>query len=192
MRRVRRGGFTFVETVFGTLGVLVLGGALYVLGTTGREVWLRTDADLAGQSRAQAVLDQMVQHLRVASRSQPVQGGQSGPLITFANCTPTPAGSPCSVKFVVDQNNDGIFTTGGGAGSEEMRYWVRTVGNVQQLVWRKNPNTAPTVLVSEVTEFKAVKDATGLVTLTLGVREGLDRQHKRVRTYTASVRPRNP
>lgn len=64
MRRAR--GYTLVETMLVSVVLTIIGGAILVLGTTGRQVWVRTDTQLASQTQAAKVVSLAAHDLRSA------------------------------------------------------------------------------------------------------------------------------
>lgn len=66
MPRSRR-GFTLVEALISATLFILIGGAAFLLATTVRRVWVRTDARLASFSQAQQALTRLVEDVREAS-----------------------------------------------------------------------------------------------------------------------------
>jgi hypothetical protein len=91
MRR-RQGGYTLVETLVVGLIASLVGGSLVVLGKAGHDVWWSTDAALASQASARAVLNRLTRELRGSSRAM-----LACPAATAAGWT---------LQFPVDEDGD--------------------------------------------------------------------------------------
>ena len=86
----RRNGFTLVEILVVTVVFSLIGIALFVMASAGREVWSTTDAQLAGMTNAQIAVARLSDDLHLASKTGlTCQNGQltfsvNGAPITYA------------------------------------------------------------------------------------------------------------
>ena len=81
-------GYTLIETMMVGLILTLIGGALLVLATTGRTVWLRADALLAVQTQAEKVMNRVVAELRSAREGSVADCNNS--ILRFTNLEGAP------------------------------------------------------------------------------------------------------
>ena len=115
-------GFTLVEMlIVGTVVLVLIGGSAQALSVTGRQVWLRTDSQIAGLTAAQRALDRMGEDLRQARQANLTCGANQvafDPAPPPCYQIPCPA-PPARISYSLDQN--GNLLRQQGAATPEIR-----------------------------------------------------------------------